>query len=300
MLRHLSSKPAVLLALMALTALLVTACGPQAEELNQDGNKAFAKQAFEEALQAYATAQIESPELAEPYYNAANTLYRQEKYAEALEQIEQALSYAEDAQLAQNSLYNMGNSSFNTQEWEPAVEAYKSALLLDPDDKDAKYNLELALLQQQQEQQQEQENQEQEQEQEQSEEGEQQQEQEQSQEGDQQQEQEQSEEGDQQQEQEQSEEGDQQDEQNQEQENEKSENGDQQNPEDQKQDENQQNGEQDPNQQPQPGQIPPPGQRMTEEQARQLLQAIAQDSETLQERLGQYFIFPAGPPVQDW
>ena len=286
MLRYLSSKPTILLALMALTALLVTACGSQAEELNQDGNKAFTKQAFEEALQAYETAQIESPELAEPYYNAANTLYRQEKYTEALEQIELALSYAEDAQLAQSSLYNMGNSSFNTQEWEPAVEAYKSALLLDPDDKDAKYNLELALLQQQQ--QQEQENQEQEQEQEQSE------------EGDQQQEQEQSEEGDQQQEQEQSEEGDQQDEQNQEQENEKSENGDQQNPEDQQQDENQQNGEQDPNQQPQPGQIPPPGQRMTEEQARQLLQAIAQDSETLQERLGQYFIFPAGPPVQDW
>jgi hypothetical protein len=39
---------------------------------------------------------------------------------------------------------------------------------------------------------------------------------------------------------------------------------------------------------------------MTAEQARQLLAAIAQDSETLQERLGQIFVAPPIPPVQDW
>ena len=50
----------------------------------------------------------------------------------------------------------------------------------------------------------------------------------------------------------------------------------------------------------QPSQMPPPGQRMTAEQARQLLAAIAQDSETLQERLGQIFVAPPIPPIQDW
>ena len=39
---------------------------------------------------------------------------------------------------------------------------------------------------------------------------------------------------------------------------------------------------------------------MTEEQARQLLAAIARDGETLQERLGQIFSAPWRPPVQDW
>ena len=39
---------------------------------------------------------------------------------------------------------------------------------------------------------------------------------------------------------------------------------------------------------------------MTEEQAEQLLAAIAGDSETLQERLGQIFSVPWGDPVQDW
>ena len=46
--------------------------------------------------------------------------------------------------------------------------------------------------------------------------------------------------------------------------------------------------------------MPAPGQRMTEEQAEQLLAAIAENSETLQERLGQIFVAPWGDPVQDW
>ena len=46
--------------------------------------------------------------------------------------------------------------------------------------------------------------------------------------------------------------------------------------------------------------MPAPGQRMTEEQAEQLLAAIAGNSETLQERLGEIFAVPWGDPVQDW
>jgi Ca-activated chloride channel family protein len=291
-------KPMMALAFLALGLVLLGACGSPAEKLNQDGNEAFAKQAFDDALQAYESARIESPELAEPYYNAANALYRQEKYSEALEELQKALAYTEDRTLAESSFYNMGNSSFNTQEWEAAIDAYKEALLLNPDDGDAKHNLEVAL--QQQQQQQEQENQDQQQEQpengesqqddqqeqdqnHQSEEGDQEQEQDQPQDGDQQQEQSQSRESDQQQEQDQPQEGDQQEEQN------------QQNGQGQPQD-----GQPDANERPRPGQMPAPGQRMTEEQARQLLEAIAQDSDTLQERLGQFFFVPAGPPVQDW
>jgi Ca-activated chloride channel family protein len=312
MFHRLQSKQMVAFALVTLGLALLSACGSPAEKLNQQGNEAFAKQAFQDALQAYASAKIESPELAEPYYNAANVLYRQEKYAEALEEIQKALAQAEDDELEERGHYNKGNASFNTQEWETAVEAYKAALLLNPDDQDAKHNLELALQQQeQQEQQQQQQQQDQDQ---QSEDGEgqqdqnQQEEENQSQEGDQEQEQDQPQKGDQQG-QDQSQESDGGEEQNQDQ------NGDQsdqskandgQNFEDQEQ-QNQQNGQgapqdgqQDSNQEPQPAQMPAPGERMTEEQARQLLEAIAQDSDTLQERLGQFFFVPAGPPVQDW
>jgi hypothetical protein len=39
---------------------------------------------------------------------------------------------------------------------------------------------------------------------------------------------------------------------------------------------------------------------MTEEQARQLLAAIANDMQTLQEELGQYLFARQSPPAQDW
>ena len=280
--------------------LLVTACAPSAEKLNNEGNDAFAKEAYLEALADYQSAQIESPDLAEPYYNAANALYREGAYPEALAQIQQALQFAAGNALAQNSFYNMGNSSFNSQDWQAAVDAYREALLLNPDDQEAKYNLELALqqLQQQQQQQQEQEQQEQEQEQEQQsqngegEENQEQQDQSQDgQEGDQeQQDQQQAEngEGDENQEQQdQSQEGQEQQDQNQ----------DPQQQEEQSGQGQPQEGEEN---EGQPSQIPAPGQKMTEEQARQLLAAIAGDSDTLQERLGQMFVVPPIPPVQDW
>jgi Ca-activated chloride channel family protein len=289
----------ILIVLMAL-GLLVTACSPSAaEKYNKDGNDAYAQQAYEEALAAYQAAQIKEPELAQPYYNAANALYRQGAYDAALEQLQMALSFAEEEALAQSSFYNLGNSFYNAQDLETAVASYTESLLLNPDDQDAKYNLELALQQQQQEEQQQEQEQEQEQEQQedQSQDGESQEEE--------QEQQDQSQEGEGQQDQqpgeEQSEEG-QQGEQEQESEQSESDQPQDGEPQDgeQEQDGQPQPGQEDPNQEGQPSQVPAPGQRMTEEQAEQLLAAIAKDSETLQERLGQIFAVPWQDPVQDW
>ncbi|MGB3713461.1 MAG: tetratricopeptide repeat protein [Candidatus Promineifilaceae bacterium] len=260
--------------------LLATACSPSAEKLNKDGNEAYAEEAYLEALAAYEAALIESPELAEPYYNAANTLYREGAFSEATMLMQEALKYADADSLEQSSFYNTGNSSFNLQEWEAAIAAYTEALLRNPDDQDAKYNLELALqqLQQQQQEQQQEENEEQQEEQSQDGESQEDEQQDQSQSGQDQQDQDQVDQD--QQQDDQSSEGDE----NQEQDN----------------DDGQPQDEEGSDEQESPSQMPQPGQRMTAEQARQLLAAIAQDTETLQERLGQIFIAPPIPPAQDW
>lgn len=300
MYRFIRTKPIFVLVILTLS-LVVAACSPSAEKLNKEGNSAYAKQAYEEALSAYQFAQIESPELAEPYYNAANSLYRQGMYAEALEQLSQALSYAKEETLAENSFYNLGNSSFSTQEWENAIEAYKEALLLNPDDLDAKYNLELALQQQEQQEEQEQ-DQEQNQDQEQSqdsEDGE-------NENKDQDQDQSQSEgdQGEQEQDSQSSDQGENQDDQSEN--NENQEDGSDQDNAGENQDQNgeqgqpQDNDAQNQGQPSQSGQVPAPGQRMTEEQAKQLLAALAQDMQTLQERLGQILFVRELPPIQDW
>lgn len=273
--------------LILIFGLLLVACSPSAEKLNQEGNQAFTEQAYLEALEAYQNAQIESPELAEPYYNAANAYYRQGQYEQALEQLQHALQFAEGENLAENSLYNLGNNFFNSQELETAIEAYKSALLLDPHDQDAKYNLELALQQQEQQQQQQEQQQDQQQ---------------QDQQKDQQQEGSQGEnqgENQDQGDQEQSKDNSQTQDQNDSGEY-PSENQDQENQADQQAGDQSQGNQNQESENGQPGQMPLPGQRMTEEQARQLLAALSEDMETLQERLGEILFVRKPPPVQDW
>jgi len=303
MYQFIRTKPIIVLVILTLS-LLVSACSPSAEKLNKEGNSAYAKQAYEEALSAYQFAQIESPELAEPYYNAANSLYRQGMYAEALEQLSQALSFAKEETLAENSFYNLGNSSFSTQEWETAIEAYKEALLLNPDDLDAKYNLELALQQMQQQEQQEEQQQDQEQNQDQDQNQDSEDDENENKDQDQDQSQSESDQGEQEQDSQSSDQGENQDDQSENGENQ--EDGSDQDNDEQNQDQNgdqgqpQDNDTQNQEQPFQSGQVPAPGQRMTEEQAKQLLAALAQDMQTLQERLGQILFVRELPPIQDW
>lgn len=261
-------KPRLFIPVLLLAALALTACGQSAEKLNNDGNEAFANQDYQGALAAYHQAQEDAPELAEPHYNEANTHYRLEDYEQAQQQIEQALVSGEGQEaLDQSSYYNLGNVFFQAEQYEAAIEAYKEALRLDPTDLQAKQNLELALkqLQQQQQQQQDQQNQDQQQDQ-------------------QNQDQQQDEQN-----------GDQQ----QNQQNQNQEQGDQQ------QDDPQQEGQQDPQQQGQhpggqAGDQPQEIIGLTREQARQLLEAAAEGTESLEEFLQQILVFPGAPPAEDW
>ena len=268
--------PILLLAVVALAG-----CGGAAETLNNKGNEAFAEQDYEGALTAYLGAQEDAPEMAEPHYNAANSHYRMQDYQQAQQEIERALVGEENQEaLDQHSYYNLGNTFFQAQQFEPAIEAYKEALRLNPGDLQAKQNLELALRQLQQQQQEQQQEQEQEQEQDQQSGQDQQQSDDQSeQEQDEPQSEEQADDpsaGEQQSEEEQ----DQQSEQDQ---------ADEPSDADQESEDQQQAG-------GQPQQI----EGLTEEQARQLLEAAAEGAESLEEFLQQILVVPGGSPLEDW
>ena len=306
---------ALALALIAAGLFLITRDDSPASKLLRQGNDAFAQQAYLDALGAYELAQARQPELAEPFYNAANALYREGNFGDAIVQIQQALLNVADEELAQNSFYNMGNAAYNGQDLETAVQSYIDALLINPNDTDAKYNLELA-LQQQQQQEQEQQQQENQDQQEQDQENQDQQSED-SQDGEQNQDQQESNsengdkpqdsengQGDQPSDQSQDGQGEQSDQQQDEQsDKDPSQDGEGQ-PNDQEQSQqNPSNGQPqpgDPNDPNQNGMVPQPGERMTKEQAQQLLMSIAQGSGTLQERLQQIYVSPLPPSAQDW
>ena len=134
--------------------LAAAACGSSEARLNAEGNVAFAENDLQDSIRSYKRAQVESPDLAEPYYNAANAFYKQEAYDSAQSQMEQALRTAGEP-LAESGFFNVGNSHFQAERYDQAIEAYKEALRLNPGAPDAKHNLELALekLQEQQQQQ---------------------------------------------------------------------------------------------------------------------------------------------------
>jgi len=153
---------ALILACLLLTAAAaLSGCGAPAR--NRQGNRLYADKQYDQALLAYQAAQAELPEQPELHYNAGNALHRLGDFSRA---ISETLRIRPDApaDLRQRAAYNLGNSLYRADQFAAAVEAYKEALRLDPNDQDAKHNLELALKrleEQQAEQQQQQEQQEQ-------------------------------------------------------------------------------------------------------------------------------------------
>jgi Ca-activated chloride channel family protein len=260
----------VLLWLTAVGSL--TACVPEVVQHNETGNEHFEEQAYESAIDEYKLAQVTEPDLAEPYYNAANAYNRMSQVEEAQLQTQQALKTA-DPTLAAQAWYNLGNAYFDAEQWRPAIEAYQEALRLQPDDQDAKHNLELALqklaMQQQQQEQQEQQDSEKE-------------------EGEQQEEASQDE-------QQEKQEGEQQEPSPEQQGGEATPTPSSEDAESQIGQDEQQEGEQTPQ---------PSGQeeeqQLTEEQAVQLLRALLSGSQTLQEYLREIYQVPGPAPEQDW
>lgn len=157
----------VLVAAMLLAASLL-ACGPTPAQVNNSGHGPYLGGDYAGALKTYQDAQHRAPESGEPYYNSGNALYRTENYEEALQTYDESLRHAA-GELRSRGFFNRGNASFQQENYPDAVKAYEEVLRMNPDDLDAKHNLELALrrMSPEDEQQQEEEQDEQQQEQEQ-------------------------------------------------------------------------------------------------------------------------------------
>ena len=137
---------------LLLVALLV-ACGSAVYREVERGNEAYADAEYEDALIAYqdaaAATQTEDGPPPELSYNIGNALHRLDRLEEATvastAASTAALSAAQDPALFVRSAYAVGSHAFRRGDLEAAREAFVSALLRDPTDRDAKHNLELTL-----------------------------------------------------------------------------------------------------------------------------------------------------------
>jgi len=134
-------------------ALAVFASSANADSFRKEistGNHAYKLKDFTRAATHYRSAEIDQPGSPLAAYNLGTALVAGQSYEEAIQKLSEAASKAKGLDL-QKTYYNIGNGLFGAQKYQEAAGAYKKALDLDPSDKDAKYNFELALkkLQQQ-------------------------------------------------------------------------------------------------------------------------------------------------------
>lgn len=108
----------------------------------KDGVESFQKEQWDESLNKFQDALVDDPTNPLLHFNVGDVLYKKKNYEEALKSFEKTLN-TKDVRLQQKAYYNMGNNYYQMNKYQEAIDYYKKALELDPEDVDAKYNLEL-------------------------------------------------------------------------------------------------------------------------------------------------------------
>ncbi len=115
------------------------------------GNAALKAGKAEDALAHYDRAVKKLPAEAGVHLDRGSALYALSRFDEAGQEFLRATE-SKDGAVKQSAFYNLGNALFKKEKFKEAVAAYTRALGLRPDDKQAKWNLEIALKKQKEEQ----------------------------------------------------------------------------------------------------------------------------------------------------
>ena len=118
----------------------------QVEEVIKKGNDLYKQQQYEPAKAAYEVALAKDSSNMIARFNLANTVYRLSKSDDAIKSFDElAVKYKNPDEKAR-AYYNKGVVLSNQKRLEASIEEYKNALRQDPNDKEARENLQKALL----------------------------------------------------------------------------------------------------------------------------------------------------------
>ncbi len=138
-------------------------CHAQSDMHTRKANQLYKEKKFPEALSEYQQSLKENADDPVLNYNIGDTYFRNEKFEDASRFFDKLLTEENTAAgMRQKAFYNKGVTLSQQSKLEESIEAYKNALLLDPNDSDARINLQKALLEIKKKQQPEKERQEQE------------------------------------------------------------------------------------------------------------------------------------------
>lgn len=112
------------------------------DKLIRKGNHQYRKGNYTEAEVRYRKALEAQPINADAQFNLGDALYKQENYPAAMEAFQKVLEITPDFKMKSKAVYNMGNCLLEQEKYYDAFNLYKNALKFDPENADARYNLE--------------------------------------------------------------------------------------------------------------------------------------------------------------
>jgi tetratricopeptide (TPR) repeat protein len=113
--------------------------GRKANAAYDEGNYALADSLYRLALE-------EDPENSKLYFNLGNALAKQGKVEDAIEAYLNSQEYAENSEDRALAQYNIGTLLAENENWKPAAHHFRNSLKLNPADREAKHNFELASI----------------------------------------------------------------------------------------------------------------------------------------------------------
>lgn len=120
------------------------------------GNRQYERANYDKSLENYSLALREDPNCFEAKFNTANVQMQKQLYNKAEQTLRKLAQDSTRTELERGDIsYNLGNALFEQQKLQEALECYRNAMRMNPDDVDAKHNYLVTklMLQQQQDQQ---------------------------------------------------------------------------------------------------------------------------------------------------
>lgn len=134
---------------VAILILVGAGPGALAQSVESDikkGNDLYREKQYQPAANAYDEALARDPASRIAKFNRASVTYRLSKYSEAIKSFEDIAKEESTAENKSRAFYNKGAILSSQKRLEESIDAYKNALRQNPNDKDARENLQKALL----------------------------------------------------------------------------------------------------------------------------------------------------------
>jgi len=142
------------IAILLLLVLSTSSFAQNKKSFLRDGNTLYADSSYNDAEMQYRKSLEKDQDYFNASFNLADAVYKQERYEESSALFDALIDNAPTKNDLAKVYHNLGNSLTKEQKLEEAIEAYKNALRINPNDAETRHNLALSKKQKQEQEQQ--------------------------------------------------------------------------------------------------------------------------------------------------